>query len=164
MSNENSITLDALKRAVSYNPEVGVFYWKHARGRVSAGAVAGHIGHDHRRRLTIDKKHILASRAAWLYMTGAFPAGEIDHKNGNKLDDRICNLRDVTRALNQQNLRSANRRSTSGLLGVLSSRSRFRARIHIDGRDVGLGTFDTAQEAHEAYLHAKRKIHLACTI
>lgn len=54
--------------------------------------------------------------------------------------------------------------SFTGFLGVEIKRSRFAARICLDGKRVSLGVFDSPEEAHFAYLMAKRKIHKGCTI
>jgi len=70
----------------------------------------------------------------------------------------------VPRNLNQQNMRRAHKRSRSGLLGVGKRDGRWYARIAINDAEVWLGRFDTAQQAHEAYLAAKRQMHDGCTI
>ena len=106
-----------------------------------------------------------AHRLAWLLTHGAWPAGDIDHINGIRTDNRIANLRDVSRSVNQQNLKTARRDNQTGLLGVKKTRcGTFEARINLNGRYVHLGTFPAAAEAHQAYITAKRKHHEGCTI
>jgi hypothetical protein len=84
---------------------------------------------------------------------------QIDHINGDKLDNRIVNLREATPEMNQQNKRSAPINSGAGLLGVHRSRKRWRARIELGGRKFNLGSFDDPKVAAEAYLAAKKVIH-----
>jgi len=119
----------------------------------------------------IDGKIYLAHRLAWLYVHGVMPKKNIDHINGVKTDNRIENLRDVAQSVNLQNLQRARKnRKSSRLLGVSHSNRGtclarpYRARIVVDGRELSLGTFATEQEAHQAYLAAKRIHHEGCVI
>lgn len=105
-----------------------------------------------------------AHRLAWLYVKGVWPSDQIDHINGEKADNRICNLRLATTATNTQNQRRARSDSLSGVLGVSAKGNRFRAGIKIDGKQTFLGSFATSDEAHAAYLAAKRSHHAGCTI
>jgi hypothetical protein len=61
---------------------------------------------------------LLAHRVAWALVTGAWPAEDIDHKNGRKDDNRFDNLRLASKRLNQENLRRAQKNNPWGLLGV----------------------------------------------
>jgi hypothetical protein len=96
------------------------------------------------------------------------PAGrEIDHINGNGLDNRRSNLRVVTRSENMQNQRKARAdNKSSGLLGVSWHKPgrNWTAQITIAGKRTHLGIFDTSSEAHAAYLSAKRNLHDFCVI
>lgn len=103
----------------------------------------------------------------WAWHHGMWPAGDIDHINHDKADNRIENLRDVTRAVNNQNRVSANRRSTVGLLGVVRTHPEGRgptASIKVGEKRIHLGTFDTAEAAHAAYVTAKRRLHVGNTL
>ena len=85
---------------------------------------------------------------------------EVDHINGDGLDNRLANLRIVSR---EQNQRNSKRRSdnTSGFKGVsLHGKSgKWQARIRIDGKQKSLGIFRTKEEAHKAYCDASKKYH-----
>lgn len=102
----------------------------------------------------------MAHRLAWLYVHGRWPDGLIDHKNGDRADNRFDNLRDVAHRVNMQNLRKAFVSSKTGLLGASPLKDgRFGAFIKRDGKSKNLGTFDTPELAHAAYVAAKRVIH-----
>jgi hypothetical protein len=161
-----SLTQARLKELLDYNPETGVFTWKAPRGsRARVGGVAGKVSTNGRWQLFVDGQLYQLHRAAWLYMTGQHPQGQVDHINGVRDDNRFSNLRDVTPSENCQNKRSARADSSSGFIGV-SPRpdGTWRARIVIDGKRISLGSFTTAPEAHSAYLKSKRQHHSTCTI
>jgi hypothetical protein len=151
---------------LSYDQITGLFTWKTSPAkRFPVGIKAGSVN---------DKGYIVircfgrlhhAHRLAWLLTHGAWPSGDIDHINGVRADNRIANLRDVSRSVNQQNLKAARRDNQNGLLGVKKTRcGTFEARINLNGRYVHLGTFPAAAEAHQAYITAKRNNHEGCTI
>lgn len=103
-------------------------------------------------------KNRTAHRVAWLHYHGKPAAGEIDHLNGIRTDNRIANLRDVPRRLNARNscLFSHN---TSGHHGVYwnKARSKWAAQIKIDGWPRHLGTFSTIEEAIAARAAADKE-------
>jgi len=77
---------------------------------------------------------------------------EVDHRNGDGLDNRRCNLRKATHRQNMQNS-SCRSHNKSGYKGVVfdESRSLFRATIRVDGKQRHLGRFPTADEAARTY-------------
>jgi hypothetical protein len=112
----------------------------------------------------VDGQYHREHRLIWFMVHGDWPAGYVDHINGEPGDNRIENLRDASPAMNRENTKRAAANSKSGLLGVCRQGNRFQAQIGVDGRKVNLGRFDTAEGAHEAYLKAKRELHAGCTI
>lgn len=97
-----------------------------------------------------------ASRIIWLYVTGSWPEGEIDHKNHICSDDRYDNLRDVSHQENSRNQRLPSD-NHSGVCGVRRCKSgRFRVEIRIDGKSINLGRYDTLMEAKKARKTAER--------
>lgn len=96
-------------------------------------------------------------RLAFLYMTGAWPADQVDHINMVRDDNRWANLRQADQSLNQRNRRKS--RGETGVLGAFRNGRRFMARIHYDGHQHYLGNFATAEEAGKAYQDAKRIHH-----
>lgn len=161
------LTAARLREILDYDQDTGVFRWKSRRSkRVKAGDIAGTAHNCGYIAITIDRSPCLAHRLAWLYVTGDWPLMQIDHFNGEKKDNRFSNLRDVNSNINAQNMRKANSRSMSGLLGVKKSAcgSRWEANISFDGRHLHLGSFGSAEEASAAYIAAKRKHHSGCTL
>jgi hypothetical protein len=159
------LTQARLHELLSYDPKTGVFSWNKRTGRCSAGAIAGCQDDRGYIVLSVDGKRYYAHRLAWLHFTGNFPSESIDHINGCKSDNRIRNLRDVSIQMNLQNLKKAmvSNKST-GILGVRKLRGKYLAQITIEGKETHLGTFNSAEDAHTAYLNAKRKFHGGCTI
>lgn len=96
-------------------------------------------------------------------MTGRWPDFDIDHKDTDKSNDRIKNLRDATRSVNLQNQIKAKRNNKLGVLGVTVQAGKFRATIKPsrEGKAIHLGRFNTLQEASDAYQNAKA-IHHDC--
>ena len=164
---QKMITQERLMELLHYDQITGVFTRKvQTCSRVKIGMVAGCADRHGHLLCHLDGKRYSMHRLAWLYMTGSFPDGEIDHISGEKSDNRFSNLRDVNRATNMQNIVRASSNNKTGLLGVVANKKlgNFMARIRVDGRNMHLGTFKTADDAHIAYLNAKRKFHNGCTI
>lgn len=158
-----TVTHERLLELLRYDKRTGLFTWRVRRNQhVAAGDVAGTISKaDGYRRINIGRKLYSAHRLAYFYVLGHWPEFDVDHRNGVRDDNRWQNLRPLTRAENMQNLQGAHRDNSTGLLGVAPVRNRFGAYIRIDGKNRYLGSFNTAQEAHEAYLQAKRAAHPA---
>lgn len=148
-----------VRELLSYDPTSGVFRWRQSRGRfgnrAKAGDIAGATGQRGVKRICLDWKVYLAHRLAWVYMTGAWPAGGIDHINGNPSDNRWANLRPADQSQNSANARKRSD-NTVGLKGVSAQRGKYRASIVKNGRQKFLGYFATPEEAHAAYVAAAR--------
>ena len=161
------ITQERLKELLHYDPETGVFVWKISpSNNVKIGSVAGGINQNGYCRIMIASKSYFSHRLAWLFVYGYLPLKQLDHIDHNTKNNLISNLREVNHSENQQNLIKANSANKSGFLGVITfpHRENFQARINIKGKQIHLGMFDTPEEAHQAYLDAKRKLHSTCTI
>jgi len=161
-----SLTQEQLKELLHYDSDTGTFTWVDSRGRVASGDVAGSPQSMGYLSIRINGRLHLAHRLAWLYSTGEWPKYQIDHINGIRTDNRISNLRDVTANVNQQNQRRGQSGGKTGLLGVslYKKTGKYRSEIMCFGAIKFLGYFDTAPEAHAAYVKAKREIHEGCTI
>ena len=165
-----ALTHAALISALTYDATTGDFRWNvrpSPRSNVAVGDLAGCV--DRRNGYVVIRLHgrlYMAHRLAWLYRTGKWPTHPIDHRDGRKGNNAFGNLRDVTNAVNQQNLRSAKRNNSAGLLGVVLSEGR-KPRAYIttpDGRRRAIGSFSTPAEAHAAYIAAKRQHHEGNTL
>ncbi|WP_143004434.1 HNH endonuclease [Halomonas shengliensis] len=91
-------------------------------------------------------------------VAGAGPSEQVDHINGDKLDNRRENLRICSHADNMKN-RKTHRNNGSGFKGVYPDRNKWRAKITVNGKVHRLGTFETPAEAHGAYCRAAKEFH-----
>jgi len=155
------LTQERLKEVLSYDSTTGLFIWAVSRGKLKNGATAGYNRPDGYNHIKLDYKYYYTHRLAWLYVYGEFPENEIDHINQNRSDNRISNLREANRQENKHNQSKPNKNNASGYLGVYWNKieKKWSAQIAINGKDKRLGVFNTAEEASEAYLKAKRKLH-----
>lgn len=170
MADRPDITPELCRELIHYDPATGVLTWKRRPLRFfanersfkrwntkHAGAPALNcierdvLGRPHRRVGQILGRQMKAHRAAWAIFHGRWPDGEIDHVNGDPTDNRICNLREVSR---QQNMRNTamHRDNRSGAAGVCwNPRTRkWTATLGIDGRRHYIGQYLTVEEASAA--------------
>ena len=139
---------------LTYDPATGIFRWRVRRGAgVKAGDIAGTVDSAGRRNITVDNRRYRAHRLAFLYMTGEWPSGLVDHEDHDPDNNRWGNLREADQSQNQANagLRVDN---TTGAKGVTAIGGKFMARIRHHGQRIHLGTFDTIREASAAYAEA----------
>jgi hypothetical protein len=160
------MNIDELRALLDYDQTTGLFYWRVKRKKMEPGDSAGAINSKGYRYISINNVMHRANRLAWMHFHGAEPSGQIDHIDGDKLNDRIANLRDVSQSTNLQNRNLPNRRKTgrsSAYLGVSWDRgtNKWRAKATVNGRSVYLGQFDAEIDAHNAYLAAKQRLTLA---
>lgn len=163
------LTAERLRELLHYDPETGHFIRKvrtaqrnqvgsRADFLVKTGNQAGYY------RVAFGRRRVLAHRLAWLYVYGVWPTHEIDHKDTDRGNNRIDNLRDVPGRVNIENMRRPRSDNTSGYLGVYFHQNRWYARVQSKGRQVYQSGHDTPDEASRAYIAAKRKHHEGCTL
>lgn len=164
-ANPGLIAHSRLLAILSYDPLSGQFTWRVTLGRTSpAGALAGCISSKGYVLIETGGHCYVASRLAWFYVHGIWPSDLVDHIDGDRQNNRIANLREADAKTNAEN-RSCLSTNKVGLLGVSQDKSsgRFNSIIHSGGVQTRLGQFDTAEEAHAAYLEAKRFLHAGAT-
>lgn len=154
----SELTQRRLKEILHYNPETGIFTWRvRMSTRALVGSEAGCTEEHGYRVIRIAGKGYRAHRLAWLYVTGMWPNLEIDHKDTDHANNSWVNLREATGSQNQANTH-AQCNNKVGLKGVRKCRKRFRATIRANGTQFHLGTFDTPEDAHEAYARAAQEL------
>lgn len=153
------VSVVRVRELFAYDPRTGIFMWRVCPGRkFLVGKIAGRIKRDGYSYIGIDGRYYLAHRLVWAWMTGSWPRDQIDHINGIRDDNRFANLREATPLMNMQNRHGATK-NKSGFLGVFRRNKKFMTKIRVNGKQIYLGIFVTPEEAHVAYLTAKRKLH-----
>lgn len=155
----NLLPLNEIRDLLRYDAETGQFIrLKKTNNRVKVGEVCGFVDIDGYRRVRVGKA-VLAHRLAWALMTGDWPDHEIDHVNGDRDDNRWANLRAADRHQNSWNRKALP--NATGYTGVCkgSKSNRYEAAITARGKRFHLGTFDTPEEAHAAYMKAADQLH-----
>lgn len=154
------LTQEYLKSILTYDPVTGIFTWAIKKAiRFHIGQIAGNFNQDGYRVIMIDGFQYFAHRLAWLYIYGEWPSDELDHINNIRDDNAINNLREANRSQNMRNARTK-KTSTSGMKGALKGNCKKRpwiSKIRINGKNIFLGNFKTANEAHAAYCDAAKK-------
>lgn len=165
--------IDQIKSKINYNPVTGKFTWvcagKHHPDL--RGADCGVLTKSRNKKYLVIQvlgKKWRAHRLAWFMTYGEIP-NVIDHINGNTLDNRIVNLRNVTCLENAQNhlkQKSDFSQKKSGLpVGVkFLASGAFQARISINGKQFALGSYATPEEAHDVYMKERKSSHDCPTI
>lgn len=158
MSKIDDLTYEKVIEILRYEPENGVLERKLKSGRwktcgnkpICRGY--GHVG--------IGGKLYLAHQLIWLLTYGEWPENDIDHRDRNPMNNKIENLRVVTRQENQHN-HGLRRDNSSGYIGVSfnKQRNKYHAQIALNGKRIFLGYYPTAEEAFTAYMLAKIEHH-----
>lgn len=161
---KTEIDVDLLRAAISYDPETGLFTWRDTpRRRAFSGKIAGRLGNRGYVDICFNRQHWLAHRLAWVMVYGSLPEPplELDHINRNCADNRLCNLRVVTRVENNAN-RDSSASNVRGSTFRAFRSGRWQAQIGANKTTKYLGTFDTEAEARQAYIAAAHAV--GCTI
>jgi len=171
MAARNDIPISFLRECFDYDPETGIVRWrerplshfsdeglwsswnirfsgKQAGSPIKTGYLLASITPRDEKRFGVYVHHI-----AWALTTGEWPKNEIDHRDHDRANNRFNNLRQATHAQNHQNRKTVRGTTYEPRTG------KWCARIHVDDRNIHLGTFGTEAEAREAYLKAKTKHH-----
>ena len=151
------MTSERLKELLRYDPLTGIFTWRINTVNTRIGDVAGSRDPNDYVKIRFRRVNYKAHHLAWLYYYGVFPKDEMDHRNGDKRDNSIANLREATRSQNQAN----KKKWRDGLKGCWLNKKtkRWQAGLISNGIRRHLGYFGTEQEAHEAYVRAAQEMH-----
>lgn len=159
------LTAARLREVLQYNPESGHFT---RLIRIGSGGAAGSTAGSRNRSgyliIPIDGVSYYAHRLAWFYMHNEWPAGDVDHMDGNRTNNRAANLRSVNRRMNLENQRVAKSHSATGILGVFMVNGSWVSQIRVKGRTKYLGAFKSPDEAQAVYIAAKRQLHEGNTL
>lgn len=178
MSKYDLITHDYLLSILDYNPETGIFVWRprtpdmFKSGKQSKrhtcntwnskwpGKIAGLINSAGHIQICINSRLYLAHRVAWFYVYGEWPKSILDHKDGNRKNNKISNLRLANFSKNGANSKTPITNS-SGYKGVSfkKDKKKYRAQIKVNGVYKHLGYFKDPEKAYKAYCRAAKKNH-----
>lgn len=156
---KSDLTVCRLREVVSYDKDTGIFTNQKTGLPLARPHNAGYL------TVFVGGKKHLAHRLAWLYVHGVWP-NVIDHIDGLRTNNALSNLRNVTKLINQQNIKVARVNNACGYLGASFDRQtgRWMSQIRADGKKIHLGRFDTPEEAHAVYITAKRELHQGNTL
>lgn len=154
------------RELLAYDPETGILTWKVSiRGRIRAGIEAGNTNNGYRGTIIAHRRY-LNHRLAWLIYYGEWPKDQLDHIDGDGENNRIGNLRSASATINNQNKNKIRPQKNNrlGITGVTVYRGKYRANLKVSGRSLNLGSYNTIEEARDAYLKAKRELHEGNTL
>ena len=152
------IEADIVRRYLDYNPNTGIFTWKLDRSNAKKGDVAGTMSTSGYWQICLFGTIYPAHRVAWTHYYGKPPRFTVDHKDHNKLNNMIDNLRDVSNAENNKN-QPMSRLNKSGVNGVhyCNQRKRWCAKIRVNYKYINLGRYKDKFEAICARKSADKK-------
>ena len=158
--------IDTLHQLLRYEPETGKLFWKeredvpsqwNARyaGKEAFTCVMG-AGY---KQGSINSTLLYAHRVIMAMVIGEWPPEDVDHINGDRADNRLCNLRLATRSENMRNMKLPSR-NASGCIGVSWDKGtqKWLAQIGIDGRNKYLGVFTSKADAIAARKAAEAEL------
>lgn len=149
------MTAEYLRSIIIYDSETGKFYWKIDRAKnVKAGTEIFASNRNGYCAITTSGKAYAAHRLAWLYTYGEWPR-VIDHINGDRQDNRICNLRSTSARGNAQNMKQHREGRLVGA-SYVKHIDKWVAQVTYKGDNerlhTNIGYYKTEQEAHDAYM------------
>lgn len=162
----SEVTQEFLFKYLPYNSVTGEFTYsdlcKHRMKNKVAGTTISKHPNTGYKRIYLLRKWYQAHRLAWLYVYGVWPDGEIDHVNNERGDNRIENLRVVSRSENMTNSKTK-KGNTSGMKGVYwnADWGKWCATVSIKKQRYWLGGFVDIQDAKNAVVTKLREENIS---
>lgn len=168
-----TLSIEYINEAVKYDPETGLFFWKerplgHFSSEQSfkrwktvySGKIAGSLDSDGYIVIRINYEIYFSHRLAWILMTGKWPKSGLDHIDGNPINNKISNLREVNQSQNNCNAK-IRRDNSSGLRGVTwdKERNKWQVQLSINKKRVFYARYDSLEDAKISYKKASEKYH-----
>ncbi|MBC3948337.1 HNH endonuclease [Pseudomonas folii] len=151
------VTAETVKEALRYSPVVGVFEWRKAGRRVRVGGLAGAVvkstGYV---RIVLAGKPYPAHRLAWLYMTGEWPAQDIDHIDGDRSNNAWNNLREANANTNGWN-KKVLKTNKAGIKGLTQHKETGRWQARFEANSVVWSAMFATKSEAEKEMRAKRE-------
>lgn len=159
-SNKVTLTIELLESKLSYDPSSGDLRWLVTSCRRKAGDVAGSDNGVGYIQIGLLGHVYHAHRLGWALAHKIWPIPHgIDHINGIRSDNRLCNLRAANQSENMRN-RGPGRSSTTGIKGVYKHPAGgYTAQIGHNYKTIYLGYFSEISDAASAYEKAAKKYH-----
>lgn len=155
--------LEVLQTFLTYDPLTGILAWKpglpYAKQR-QAGKAAGTMSKGGYLRTSISRRMYSNNRIAWKMHYGTDPVGVVDHEDGDKLNNKIANLRDASQGKNTYNqVRRTD--NTTGYKGVVFSKRRgvFVVNLKVRGVKIKSPQFNTPEAANDFVRAERERLH-----
>lgn len=155
--------IQTLQKYLTYHPDTGELTWNaglpYAKQR-QAGRTAGTMSKGGYLRTSIERKMYANNRIAWKMYYGFDPVGVVDHEDGDKLNNRISNLRDASQRQNTYNqVRRVD--NTTGYKGVVFCKimKKFTINLRVDGVKLRRRYFETPEAANDYVVGARARLH-----
>lgn len=153
------VPIEKIAELLNYDPDTGLF----VRKRYIVGgdsAVKQRLDHDGYLRINVAKGTFKAHRLAWALHYGRWPAGDVDHINCNRADNRIANLRECNRSQNCHNS-SLRRNNKSGVKGVSWSgrRKKWHVQVAVNRKIHNGGMYADIAEAEAVAIALRARLH-----
>lgn len=158
----NKVHMDTLNRLIELKEKTGEIFWKVKAGnKIIPGSKAGTMTKRGYLRVVVGGVRLSGHRVVWALHNGDWPPDdmEIDHINGDRVDNRPCNLRLCSPSQNRAN--AACYKGNSGVRGVSWCKNvmKWHVRVMKNKKNILVGYFDCKQEAHQAYCKAAEEVH-----
>lgn len=155
------VPIDFLREKFAYDPFNGIVSFRFSAGKAKIGNEAGSVSDDGYRVLKVKyegkRVQIAVHVLAWALHYGTWPENDVDHRDTNRLNNKLENLRDAPRSLNLANRNPTGHLPKGVTLNKRCKSRPYQAQIEAFGKKKWLGNHATPEAAHEAYAVEARK-------